>query len=269
LTGTKGGLAAVFAGMLIAAPALADAGFVLPHTFHLDSPGRINVSASFSDTFPLAGVALISPDFAVETADGARTTFDRTVEFASMTLLETELSALGTVRLTSGERLGRKGEVARLGGRYVRLGDGGTDKASLPAGTPVLTSQTATVSEAYVTLGSLPETFAFPRSARLALEPLQHPGGLMAGDTFRVRISFDGVPFAAMEGGLIPAFAHLEGHPDGWPISPDADGLLTLGPLEAGAYVLLVRHVAETLPDAETEVYSYSTTLTFEVRATP
>lgn len=258
--------AAIFALLgLVHGAAAADTGFMLPQKFELRDE-TISVIASFSDTFPLASHPLRSDHFAVTGPNGTVMDFAAEDALSDMTVLAFKPSGPGTYRLSSGKRLGRKGEAAMIGGRIVRLGEDGVDPAGLPTGTERLTSQTATVSEAYVTSGAATEISASFPTGRLSLTPINHPGGLKGGMTFRALVHFDDRPVRPDEAFLVAGLGHYSGKGDGDRLEVGTNGIIATGPLQPGLYVVLIRHLARAPDGAETDVRSYSTTLTFEVR---
>lgn len=258
------GLVAGAASALAALPASAHVGFVLPDSFNYKSCSGLGAIASFSDYFPSPEIVL-SAEFRMIGPDGKEVPFDRVTGDHAMTRLEASLDVPGTYRITSGQRLGRKGKVALVDGRYVRLGGEDGDEAQMPASAQILTSQTATVSETYFSCGGShtpPETTP---AGQLAVTPRQNQDKPGQNRTFDV--SFDGVPLAATETFLIPAYAAYTGAHDGQPVMVSSDGQVTLSDLVPGVYVLLVRHIAPAPEGSETDVRSHSTAITFSVDA--
>jgi len=142
--------------LLSAAPAAAHAGFLVPVLDASDTSGEVILNASFSDDFPDPDIALHAQDWTIVGPSGERFAFDDIGANGTLTALRANLESEGTYRLSSGERLGRKGKVARIDGELTRLGGDGMARADLPDGTEVLTSQTATVSDIYMTPPLLP-----------------------------------------------------------------------------------------------------------------
>jgi hypothetical protein len=249
----------------MASAAQADVGFLLPNTFHTDETGRVTVIASFSDQFPSVEHPLRSNNFHVVKPDGEKEPFESVQNLEQMTALFTVLETPGVYRLSSGERLGRKGEVSRQGGAYVRLGQDGIDVAALPDGAPIFTSQTATVSEVYVRRGdvALPETLT--TSGRLSVRLSAGAEGFRAAAPMRVSVTFDGSPLTGADVTLIAPFGAYTDHSDGVASVLDRNGEAELSSQHTGPHSVLVRHIAEAPAGAETDVRSYSTALVFEV----
>lgn len=248
-----------------AAPALAHTGFVLPDSFAYERCSGFGAIAAFSDYFPAPEVALTA-DFRLTGPDGKAIVFDRIRPDHAMTRLEASLSLPGTYRLTTGERLGRKGRVARAGSTYIRLS--GEEADALPEGAEILSSQTATVSDAYFTCGAETPPADTAPAGRLAILPAEIFPGPHRPAVFA--IAFDGAPLAPEEAFLVAAYGHYTGAPeDGVPLAADEEGRIVLEALAPGIYSLLVRHIAPAPDGAETDLRSYSSVLTFAVSPAP
>lgn len=245
-----------------ALPASAHVGFVLPDSFAYKSCSGFGAIATFSDYFPAPEIVL-SAEFRLVGPEGKAIALDKVTADHAMTRLEASLDMPGTYRITSGERLGRKGKVALVDGGYVRLGGEDMDPARLPEGTEILTSQTATVSEAYFSCGGANTGADTSPAGQLAVTPGQEVDSFGHFRSFLV--TFGGKPLAAQEAFLIPAYASLAGAHDGAELTVSPDGVIRLEDLRPGIYALLVRHIAPAPEGAETEVRSYSTAVTFAV----
>lgn len=244
-----------------ACSAAAHVGFIIPDRFVYPDCGRIGAIASFSDRFPSPEIALVSDSFSLIAPDGGALSFDKVASDHALTRLEGALSSPGAYRLTSGERLGRKGRVAWLDGRYVRLDD--TDKSTgVPEGAEILSSQTETVSEVYISCGGKTEFPDSRPSGRLTITPDQLQ--VRAGAPARFTIRFDGAPLATPEAYLLSAYGAYSSEEDGRPVVAGADGVVEFHDLAPGIHALLVRHIAPAPEGADTDVRSYSTALTFD-----
>ena len=246
------------AALAAALPASAHVGFVLPDSFAYKSCSGFGAIASFSDYFPSPEIVL-SAEFRLVGPQGQAIPLDQMTADHAMTRLEASLDMPGTYRITSGERLGRKGKVGLVEGEYVRL----EGNESLPEGARVLTSQTATVSEAYFSCGETNTAADTSPAGQLAVTSGQDVDSFGQFRTFQV--TFGGAPLAAREAFLIPAYASLAGVHDGAPLIVSPGGEIRLEDLAPGIYALLVRHIAPAPEGAETDVRSYSTAVTFAV----
>lgn len=253
------------AALLAVAPAFAHAGFLVPVADGPDADGKVLLHATFSDAFPQMEIGLTSEAWVIVTPEGGRKDFDRVAERPDRTLLQATLEEEGVYRLSSGERLGRKGEVARIDGDYVLLGRDGLTKESLPDGAEVLTSQTATVSDIYLARGDGPAASLESGIGRLAIRPADNPTDLRVGQAFAADILFESEPLAGYGITLFtPASSRKEGKADTRLIS-DESGQVAFTPDQPGEYLLMVRHIAPAPEGAGTDVRSYTTTLTLLV----
>lgn len=248
-----------------ALPASAHAGFLVPVADDTEASGEIILAASFSDSFPVEEIALVTDTWTIITPEGDTMAFDRIAETSTRSVLQATLAAEGTYRVSTGERLGRKGEAARIDGEIVRLGADGVSKEALPEGAEVLTAQTATVSDIYVTRGAASDAVLGTEIGRLAIVPGANPTGLVAGDTFEVTVEFDGAPLAGAPVSVFtPGNSGDEDEADTRRVTGE-DGTLTLDLTDPGPHLLMIRHLADAPEGAETDVRSYTTVLTVMV----
>ncbi|RIJ26021.1 DUF4198 domain-containing protein [Henriciella barbarensis] len=255
------------ATLFVAAPALAHAGFIVPITESPDEEGRIFFHATFSDDFPQMEIGLTSDAWTIVTPAGEVGEFGRLAERPDRTILEATLEESGLYRFSSGERLGRTGEVARIAGTYFLLGGDGLDKETLPEEADVLTSQTATVSDLYLAFGKGPHASLESEIGRLAIRPGANPADIRVGERFGADVLFDGAPLAGYDVTLFsPGSSREEGEPD-TALKTDESGRLAFTASAPGEHLLMVRHIAPSPDRAETDVRSYTTTLTLLVEA--
>ncbi len=245
-----------------AAPAFAHSGFLVPILDESDTSGEVLLNATFSDAFPEMDIALRSDVWTIITPSGEHVEFERVVSTSTRTVLSACLSESGTYRLSSGERLGRMGEVALIDGQFVRLGSDGLSKDKLPEGASILTSQTATVSDIYISRGPATAGALESRIGTLAIMPSGDPAEFSIGDTFSATIAFGeaglaGVPVTV----FVPGGSREEGHPE-TTLLTDAQGRVSFTCQVEGAHLLMVRHIAFAPEGAGTDVRSHTTTLT-------
>ncbi|WP_018146732.1 DUF4198 domain-containing protein [Henriciella marina] len=255
------------ATLVFAAPAFAHAGFIVPITDSPDDAGKILFHATFSDDFPQMEIGLTSDAWIIIMPDGETAEFGRLAERPDRTILEATVEKGGLYRFSSGERLGRKGEVALIDGAYFLLGRDGLDKETLPDRADVLSSQTATVSDLYIALGEGPHASLESEIGRLAIRPGANPADLRVEERFEADLLFDGAPLAGYDVTLFsPGSSRDEGEPD-TALKTDEGGRLAFTASAPGEYLLMVRHIALSPEGAETDVRSYTTTLTLLVEA--
>ena len=247
------------------APAFAHAGFLVLVSDKSGESGEVTLYATFSDIFPEPEIALRSNAWTIVTPSGGSLNFADIASSNSRTVLRAFLTETGTYRLSTGERLGRTGEIAWMDGQYVYLGADGVARDRLSADARILTSQTATVSDIYLSRGAPDTGPPASRIGRLAIIPAINPASLEPGGTFSLSVEFDGAPLADTQVTVFsPSSVRDEGVPETTRMT-DTNGVLHLEALERGLYLVMVRHVAPAPEGAATDVRSYTTTLTLNV----
>lgn len=256
----------IFAGLftcaaLIAAPASAHTAYMQPNVFDSANASQVTIETSFTEDFSRPEVAVESQDFHLYRPDGRRDSYDRVTVLNQMTVLESDLTETGTYRFTSGERLGRLSTQVRIDGQWRPI----DPEATPPRGAPTRQSQTATVSDVYVTKGPPTSQVIDVNVGRLAIRPVTHPNSIYLDQGFSLRVTFDGAPVANQEleltrdgGGYDePAFVRT--------LRTDAAGALTISFAQPGVYLLMTRMSGDAPAGSATAVRSYTTSLTFEV----
>ena len=260
-------LAGLCAFGAIQQPASADVGFLFPSSFRVEEGRPLTAIASFSDRFPSVEHPLRSQDFHILDAQGERLAFDDIALHDQLTVLTAKLKAPGVYRLSSGQRLGRKGEASLVEGEFVRLGRDGIDPSTLPEGAARLTLQTETVSEVFVASGDAALPLTLTTSGRLSLRvEAESPDGFRLGSDISVTAVFDDKPLPKTSIMLVSAFDAYTDRGEGLLMMSDSLGKTTLTPDRPGPHVVFIRHMAEAPADAETDIRSYTTAVVFEVR---
>ena len=99
--------------------AIADTAYIEPSSFTPRLNQVITVETSFNDYCCVPKYPVRSDRFTVIHPDGRSVEPDRLELFANSSVIEQKITQEGTTRITTGERLGRKGgEYVRLGGQY-------------------------------------------------------------------------------------------------------------------------------------------------------
>ncbi len=246
--------------------ARADVGFLYPSTFHAEDGDTVTAIASFSDRFPHVEHPLRSQDFHILLPDGERQDFDSVHLHDQLTVLTAKLSTQGVYRLSSGQRLGRKGEVAIIDGAYMRLGPDGLDPSELPEDAPILSSQTATVSEVFVRHGDveLPDTLTSSGRLSLALHA-DSQKGFAPNAELEVSVHFDGKPLTNAPVTLATSLDAYTDHSDGKSYPLNTEGQASFVADQPGPHVVFVRHIAAAPDGSATDIRSYTTALVFEL----
>lgn len=246
--------------------AAADTAYIEPSTFTPKVDQTITIETSFNDDCCVPKYPVRSQAFAIIQPDGTAISPDRVELFANSTVLEQKVTQTGTTRITTGERLGRKGgEYVSLDGLYHMVNSEDAEPIDVPHGTPVLSSQTATVSDTYVTIGAPTWASVNADIGRLKISPKQHPSVLTQGDMFMVTLSFDGAPLAGQR--LLLTRSGQKDRPgdDGFRFTADDNGEVAIPLYEAGTHLIMTRLQAAAPNGAETDIRSYTTSLTFNV----
>lgn len=251
---------------LAAAPiASAHVSYLLPTTFAPEEAGPITIQAAFAEDFGLPEVALISENFAVYAPDGTQAEFAKSETFARMTVLDADIDMQGTYRISSGERIGRLGTQVFVGEQWVPLEPG----SEVPADVQTRPSQTATVTDVYVTNGTATRPVLDLKIGRLAIRPITHPNEANTASGFAFQILLDGSPIHDQQV-FIDRFAGAHEAPAySLLLTTDDDGQATLNPERGGIYRLMVRRSADAPAGSKTSIRSYTTSLVVEIAPAP
>jgi uncharacterized GH25 family protein len=252
-------IAAAAVAIAAAAPAQAHMPYLLPNLFDVTKRDHVTVQAAFTETPFIADVAMRSADFRAEGPGGAQPAV-QVVYLKDVAMFEAALPSDGTYRVSSGERLGRKGKMHRgADGAWRMVGEGDDP----PTGAQLVEVQSVTVAEAYVTRGAPSREVLKPREEGLELRPITHPSEVFAAAPARFQLLFGGRPLADCEVKLYRAAGFFDGRSIAAETRSAADGAVTLTPPDAGTYLVLIRHRTEAPAGSETPYRSYTYTLTF------
>ena len=251
--------------LLAGAPAAAHTSYLMPSSFAPSRGEYVTLEASFTEDFFKPEIAVLSDDYHVIRPDGSRGDFDAITEFRQLVVLENALSEEGTYRFTTGTRLGRVARRALVDGEWETIED---PDAPLPEGaTEVMSSQTETVADVYVTQGAPSRAAVDAVVGRLAIQPVTHPNEIYLDEGFTFDLTFDGAPLAGQELLLYRDGGAYEEPKYEEEIVTDENGRVALNFDKPGVYLVMTRHRAAPPADAaaETDERSYTTSLTFEV----
>lgn len=256
---------ALAGALAIAGPALAHTSYLKPNFFSSSRAELVTLEASFTENFSNPEVAVKSQDWRFYLPDGSEGEYDKIVSLKQLTVIEQELSQDGTYRFSTGERLGRTGRMYEMpDGELKPMTDEERNELPKPKGAKVVTTQTATVADVYVTKGAPTQEVLETAIGRLRIEPVTHPSEIYLDEGFSFRLTFDGKALAGNE---------MELSRDGGAYADDKgerrfksdDGVTTISFDKPGMYLLMTRHRAASPDGAETDIRSYTTSLTFEV----
>ena len=254
------------AALAMAGAAAADTAYIEPSVFAPKLDQTITIETSFNDDCCVPKYPVRSQAFAVIEPDGTEVPLDRIELFANSTILEHKITKAGTTRFTTGERLGRKGgEYVLLDGTYHMVNSDDAEPIHVPDGTPILSSQTATVSDAYVTIGEPTWQSVETSIGRLVITPRQHPSTLARGDVLTIALSFDGEPLVNQSLVLTRSGQAERPGDEGTTFVSDAAGKIQIPLDHLGTHLIMTRMQAPAPENAETDIRSYTTSLTFDV----
>lgn len=252
--------------LLTASPAFAHTSYLKPNTFSTTRRTQITLESAFTENFSNPQVVVKSQDWRFYTPDGLRKTYDNIVSLKQMTVLEQKLDQDGTYRFSTGERLGRKGKMIKLeDGSLKSMFNKEGKEVTPPAGATIITSQTATVADVYVTKGAPTNQVLQTRIGRLVIAPITHPSEIYMDDGFELKLTFDGKPLINQtmtlyrDGGL---YAEDKGEIS---LNTGSDSITKINFKHPGIYLLMTRHRADAPAGSDTDIRSYTTSLTFEV----
>ncbi|MDO9472605.1 MAG: DUF4198 domain-containing protein [Caulobacter sp.] len=270
-----------------AGPALAHTPYIVPVTFAPDRDwvgvqGGMSEEAAFVPDFAIRGAG----DWVVTGPDGVQTRAAPTT-LKSANMLDAALPTEGTYRISTGERPGRAGKAAKVGGvwRAVRPapaagapagparpmeddaggGAGPINAVDVPAGAEIMDTQSYLIAETYVSRGAPTPGALKPVGRGLELEPITHPNEIYLDDGFTFRVTVDGKPASGLRVTAYRGGETYDGERTAIEATTDADGKASLGFAKAGAYLLETHYPdappASAAPASKTWVY----TLSFEV----
>ncbi|BBK31797.1 putative GH25 family protein [Stella humosa] len=248
------------AALLLASGVQAHMPYVLPSIFDVGQRGHILVQASFTEDAFVPDIAMRDAPFHLIAPDGQQGAVGPVSYLRDVSVFEADLKAEGTYRLTSGQRLGRKGRMYKDGDQWKMGGEGGRT----PAGVELVEVQSTTLAEAYVTRGRPSDAALKPYGVALEIQALTHPNGLSVGADATFRVLFDGAPLAGLEVTVFRSAGVYDGRKVAAKATTDAGGGFAFRPEGAGTYLVLVRHRAAAPAGAETPYRSYTYTLAFD-----
>jgi uncharacterized GH25 family protein len=243
-----------------AAAAQAHMPYLLPTLFDVGKGDHVTLTSSFGEDAFVPEIAMRDAPFHLIRPDGTQSEVRAPTYLRDLTIFEADLAVEGTYRLTTGQRLGRKGKMYAVDGKWVIKGEDG----EVPAGAREVDVQSTTLAEAYVTRGAASAGALKPRGTALEVEAVTHPSEIAAGSDASFRLLFDGKPLANTEITLFRAAGNYDGKKIAAQTRSDARGGFTLRPQDAGLYLILVRHRTEAPAGAATPYRSYTYTLAFD-----
>lgn len=254
--------AAIALALPFTSPAVAHTAYMLPNVFAANLEKQVTVQSSFTEDFFQPEIAVNADDFHVILPDGSRGEFATIAKHKQVVVMESPMEAEGTYRFTTGVRHGRTGKMAMVDGKWQPV------HGEVPAkATMVKTSQTETVSDVYVSKKAPTRAPVDVQIGRLVIQPVTHPSDAYLDGPFEFTVLFDGKPLSGQTVSVDRGGSRYETVKYHKEISTGEQGGATLRFDKPGVYILMTRHRADAPAGADTDIRSYTTTLTFEVQA--
>lgn len=244
---------------LVATPAAAYTSYLKPESYWPEG-NEVTVEGSFASLFFTPQIA-VPAELEGLNPDGSEALFDQVIVQGTSTLLDADLPAGGTYRISTGEQRGNVTSLVGIDGQWRALAAGETP----PEGVVVTTLQTVTVADVYVTRGQASRTVVDQTNGRLSIRPLTHPNQVLAANGFEIEVLFDGAPLASSAVVLYSA-GDADNDLDTYAVT-DASGRATFNFPAPGHFLIAARHRADMPAGSPAQVGSYTTTLTFEALA--
>jgi hypothetical protein len=222
--------------------------------------GIVTISGAFATQFFTPSIAVAHTGVHAVDPDGAQGVFAAVQVVNPTTTMELRVPGHGTYRISTGEQLGQVATMVAADGGWRALGAGETP----PEGAQTTTLQSVTVAETYVSKGAPNAAALQSVVGRLAIRPITHPNQVLLASGMQLELLFDGQPFPNM-----PFVLYAAGDPEAdldRVFVTDASGRATLTFDQPGQYVVAVRHRAAAGANAQAQVQSFTTSLTFEVQ---
>jgi uncharacterized GH25 family protein len=252
--------AAAAGAVLLGGAAQAHMPYLLPTLFDLGRGDHVTVQSAFGEDAFVPEVAMRDAPFHLIGPDGVKANVGTPTYLRDLSIFEADTKAEGTYRLSTGQRLGRKGKMFEVGGVWKMRGEDG----NAPAGVTEVDVQSTTLAEAYVTRGKTNDTALKPIGTALEVQAITHPNAITSGEGAKFRLLFDGKPLAGSEITLFRAAGNHDGRKIAGQVKSAADGSFTLTPQDPGIYLLMVRHRTTAPSGSETPYRSYTYTLAFD-----
>ena len=257
---------ALISALFFTSAVSAHTSYLKPNVFSTSRGKMVTLESAFTEDFSNPEVSITSQDWHFYFPDSSQGQYDHIVKFKQLTVLEQELSQTGTYRFSTGERLGRKGKMYQMpDGQLKSVFNEKREELPKPAGAKIVTTQTATVADVYVTKGAPTQPVLSTKIGRLRIEPVTHPNEVYLEEGFSFKLTFDDKSLAQQEMTLYRdggAYADDKGKRH---FKTSDNGTTTLNFTKPGIYLLMTRHRATPPKGVEMDMRSYTTSLTFEV----
>ena len=264
---------AATAALALAGPALGHSPYLAPVTFAPDREyvtvqGAMSESNFFVPDFPIRAAG----DYWATGPSGEAVSIGPGVNLKEMSVIEVALPQEGTWKISTGDRGGRVGRFANIGGQWksIRAPQGGRDganvidEAAVPAGAEIVESAGTLKAETYVTRGAPSQGALKATGKGFEITPVTHPNELFAGDAFDILVTIDGKPVSGVDFPIARAGDIYAEKKFTYAGKTDAVGAAAITFADPGAYVL-ESHYGQVEPGSKPNPKTYTYSLSFEV----
>jgi len=250
----------VLLGSVISAATQAHTPYLTPTSFEPVMGNMVSFDASFAEKFYTPEAAFNNSEFQITSPDGSTSTPDTITALKTRVVVEHELKDEGTYRVTTGSRKGAVFLIYQVDGEEKRSMD---SQEPLPEDAVIKQHfQSITRADTYISHKKTSNGALIVEQQGYQILPQSNPNDLFAGEEFTVKILFNGEPLSDKK--VLAYRANGEEKPDPQEFISEADGEVKIN-LEAGKYLLRIRHRADAPEGAKAPTYSYTTTLSILV----
>jgi len=245
---------------MTAGQALAHSPYVRPNVFDATRRDHVTVEASFTEDIFAAEVVMRSDAWHIVGPNGD-TPITAVTYLTDMAVFEAPTPVDGAYKISSGPRTGRTAQMYRaVDGSWKMVGE---EDGTPPADAALVSVQSITTADAYVTRGAPSPEILIPTGKGLELVPLIQPADVVAGQAAPFRLLLEGQPLAGVPVTVFREAGRYDGRKVEAELVTDAQGQVSITASAPGAYMTLIRHRMEAPAGSEVPYRSYSHTLTF------
>jgi uncharacterized GH25 family protein len=238
--------------------ACAHSPYLLPNAFDATNRKLVTVQGSFTEEFFVPDVAMKSDDYHVIAPDGSKSLL-KPIYTQDLAILEAPLTAPGTYRISTGQRMGRMSKAMLVDGKWEFL----DPQKPAPKQGKIFDVRSITMADVFVSRGAPTDTALAPAKKGLEFRPLMHPNKLFAGSEVRFEVLFEGKPLAKQPVGVHFGDERYSDKKIYAEAVTDASGIFSVKLDKPGVYLAMSRYRVE--PEASGgAAASYTYSITFE-----
>lgn len=250
----------LLAGSMLGPATQAHTPYLAPTSFEPVMGNMASFDASFAERFFTPEAAFNDSRFQITNPNGTNSTPDSITPLKTRVVIEHELKDEGTYRLTTGARKGAVFLIYQIDGEEKRSMD---SQEPLPEGAVIKQHfQSITRADTYISHKKTSDGALQVEQEGYQILPQSNPNEIFAGEEFTVKLLFNGE--AMLDKKLLAYRADGKESSNPQEFVSGADGEVSLN-LDAGKYLLRIRHRADAPKGAKAPTYSYTTTLSILV----